>query len=162
MSDIIGALLAAIGLVVTFTAFFTVAELLFPAKIARIRETAGDQPVRSTLIGGVNALFFGAVGLVFIGVAENTGLDFLALPGLLIGVFLALALAFGLAAIVQLLGERMAPEGSRLRRSIFGSLALLLACLTPFVGWFALLPYVGFLGLGAVILSVVRGRRGHE
>jgi hypothetical protein len=159
MSDIIGALLAAIGLLVTLTAFFTVTELLFPARIERIREVADEQPGRSLLLGSVNLLFFGAIALVFIGVAEDTGMDILALPGLLIAGVLALALAFGLTAVVQLLGERTTPGGSRLRRSISGSLGLILACLTPFIGWFALLPYAAILGLGAVILALVHGRK---
>ncbi|MCE7985273.1 MAG: hypothetical protein DYG89_29215 [Caldilinea sp. CFX5] len=163
MNDQLGGIALIIGLVVTLTAFFTVIELLFPTLIAEIRTVADAQPGRSLLIGAVNFFFFGVVSLACLSLGDSAngagGLRLLTLPGLLIAVGLGVALLFGLSAMAQLLGERLAPADSRRHRSLWGSLSLTLACLLPFVGWFALLPYVGLLGLGALIVGQMRKRR---
>jgi len=39
------------------------------------------------------------------------------------------------------------------KKSIWGSVLLTFACALPFVGWFLLLPYLVFLGFGAVVLG---------
>jgi len=41
-----------------------------------------------------------------------------------------------------------------------GAAVLTLASLLPFVGWFILLPYLLFVGLGATIMSLFSGRGG--
>lgn len=161
MNEQLGGIALVIGLVATLTAFFTVIELLFPTTIAEIRTVADAQPGRSLVIGVVNGFFFGVVSLACLSLGDNPagGLRWLTLPGLLIAIALGVALLLGLSAMAQLLGTRLAPDGSRFRRSLWGSLSLTLACLLPFAGWFALLPYVGLLGLGALIIRQMRKRR---
>jgi sorbitol-specific phosphotransferase system component IIBC len=55
--------------------------------------------------------------------------------------------------MVGVLGEKMFSSAESLKRTIWGSVLLTLACALPFVGWFLLFPYVALTGFGAVILS---------
>jgi len=52
-----------------------------------------------------------------------------------------------------LIGERILPDLPAWKQLPWGTVCLALACALPFVGWFLLLPYVGFIGIGAVILG---------
>ena len=56
--------------------------------------------------------------------------------------------------MVQIVGARLMPGGQGLRPAIWGTVALTLGCLTPYVGWFGLLPYVVIRGLGAFVLTL--------
>lgn len=158
MTDLINGIVLATVLALTLIAFFTVLEALFPAKHQAIRVVAEAQPGRSFLIGSVNFLFFGVIALAALGLAERSGLQVVALVGLLIGALLALALVMGLSASVQLLGRRLAPTGTRVQQSLAGSSMVILAALLPIIGWFVLLPYLILLGLGALIISQRRQR----
>jgi sorbitol-specific phosphotransferase system component IIBC len=54
----------------------------------------------------------------------------------------------------NLLGERIFPDQSAWKQTIWGTVILSFACALPIVGWFLLLPYVGFVGIGAFILGL--------
>ena len=57
--------------------------------------------------------------------------------------------------MVQLVGDKFAPETDKqLIHTLWGTALLALACGLPFVGWFGLLPFIGLVGLGALILSL--------
>jgi len=58
----------------------------------------------------------------------------------------------------NLIGERIFPDLSISKQTIWGTACLSLACALPFVGWFLLLPYVGLTGIGAVILGFLQSR----
>lgn len=158
MSESLGLILSTVALVISLSFFFAVMELLFPARLARIRDVAAAQPGRSLIVGAVNMLFFTSIALTIIAAADAVGVELLALPGLIIGLLLALALLFGLSAVVQMIGDRLGADRSRLSRSLLGGLSLTLASMLPFVGWFFLLPYVAFLGIGALIITFLRSR----
>jgi len=134
-------------------ALFVVLSVFFPRRVEITQQIAESMPARSFLLGLVNFLFFGALVVVFIALNENLGTELFQYPALVIMVALSAAQTFGLAGVVQLVGARLTPEGSPLRRTIWGAAALILACLTPFVGWFGMLPYAGLLGLGAFIIG---------
>ncbi len=142
-----------IGLV----AYFLAIRALFPRRVARARAVADQMPGRSFAIGLVNSLFFGAILLVLLGLGGNINNEFfrsiLTLPAILILTLLGIGLSFGLAGIVELIGERLAPAQTAFRRTLWGTLALSLGSSLPFVGWFLLLPYAGLLGLGAFIVG---------
>lgn len=149
------ALLAGVGLSATFLALLA----LFPAVLARSRRAADQSPGRSFLLGLVNAFFLSAVGFGFSALAEGIGWQVLQLPAVLAFSLLTILLVFGLAAVAGLIGERLFPDSSMVGRQLRGSIVLILASLTPFLGWFALFPYAGLVGLGAVILGWSRGQR---
>jgi hypothetical protein len=77
----------------------------------------------------------------------------LTIPAVVILGILAIVLSFGLAGMSNLIGERLFPDLPAWKQSLWGTVCLALACALPFVGWFLLLPYVGLIGIGAVILG---------
>ena len=158
MDQLIGLLVAVPLLGATLVGLFVVMNALFTSWIARTCQTAETQAARSFLVGLVNLVFVGALISALIALADGTGLDFLIVVAVLLAVVLAIATAFGLAAMVQVIGARLVPGGQGLRPGIWGTIALLLGCLTPYVGWFGLLPYVALRGLGAFVL-VLFGKR---
>ncbi len=157
MNDAIAAITALIVGSVTLTAFFLVVGALFPKRVARTQAMAGSSPGRAFGVGLVNFVFLAAVSFMFFVLADNWQLPFLGLPGTAVLAILVLGLIFGLSGFVQLVGERLAPAQSYTTRTIWGALALCLACATPMVGWFILLPYAAITGLGAFVLSYLYG-----
>jgi hypothetical protein len=139
---------------VMISAFFLVLAALFPNRVARA-QAAAAMPGRSAVVGLVNWIFFAAVVMALLSLAQWTGIQFFAVPALVIMAAVLLAAIFGLAGVVELIGARLLVNSSSVRRTGLGALALGWACALPFVGWFALLPYVLALGLGAFILSLL-------
>jgi hypothetical protein len=138
-----------------FAAFFTVLAALFPDRVARTRAAASAMPGRAFVVGLVNWVFFAAVVLALLALTQWTNVQLFALPAFAIAVAVAVAAIFGLAGVVELIGGRLLTHTPGARRTGLGALALTWACALPFIGWFALLPYVLALGLGAVILSLL-------
>lgn len=130
-------------------------DALFPARLARARAVADQLPGRSFVVGLVNLLFFGAVALGFSALADRSGSELLRVPALLLAGALALGLSFGLNAVSALAGARLRPQDSALRQKVWGTLTLSLGSTLPVLGWFGLLPYIGCLGLGAFIISLI-------
>lgn len=157
---------------VSVVAFFVVLEALFPRRIARTCALAEAMPGRAFLAGMVNFLFFGGVALALFGLGERAGEGLLkailSVPAFILLGLLGIGLSLGLGGIAVLVGQRLATRAQRdadgacqWKLTARGALALGLACLTPFAGWFILLPYVALTGLGAAILGfVLREARG--
>ena len=154
MNQLIGLLVAVPLLSATLVGLFIVMNALFTPWIARTCQAAETQAARSFLVGLVNLVFVGALISAVIALADNTGLDFVIVLAVLLAAILAIAATFGLAAMVQVVGARLMPGGQGLRPAIWGTVALTLGCLTPYVGWFGLLPYVVIRGLGAFVLTL--------
>ena len=91
-------------------AYFTIFGALFPNRIARTKALADTMPGRSFLIGLVNFGFFGGLALGFIALSEFVGSEFLALPAIILLGLIGAGASFGLAAVSQLLSERIWPE----------------------------------------------------
>jgi hypothetical protein len=159
MSDIVRLFLIVILMVAGFAAYFLVVNALFASRVARTRSLAQYTTGRSFGIGLVNFLFFAAIALVLLSVAENTGpfiRGILTIPAMVILALLSIALSLGLAGMSNLIGERLFPDLPAWKQTLWGAVCLSLACALPFVGWFLLLPYVGFVGIGAVILGFLQ------
>ncbi len=154
MSDLIALALLSVGTLITLVALFVVLASLFPELIADVRHVVHTRPRRSLAVGFVNLLFALAVALVLIALAEDQGLDELGVLVVLLLILVGFGLVLGLAAVAQLVGQRLNPEWDRYRGSLWGSLALVLAALAPGVGWLVLFPYVALLGFGGVILAL--------
>jgi hypothetical protein len=138
----------------TLTAFFVVLVALFPRRLARTRAVAEAMPGRSMLVGAINLIFFSAVVIALVALNQWTGARLFVLPALAVLAVLLVAATFGLGGVVQLVGERLLPQSSGMRRTVLGTLTLGWACALPFLGWFGLLPLVVAFGLGAFILSL--------
>jgi hypothetical protein len=136
-------------------AFFTVLAALFTDRIARVQAAASAMPGRSVVVGLVNWIFFAAVVMALLALSEWTKIRLLTIPALAVAVLVVVAAIFGLAGVVELIGTRLLVHIPGPRRTGLGALVLAWACALPFIGWFALLPYVLAMGLGAVILSLL-------
>ena len=156
MSDILRLFLALILLTIGLAAYFLVINALLPQRVTKAVSNIQSMPARSFGIGLVNFLFFFVIAAVLLSVAENVGpfiRGVLTIPALVILAFLTIVLSLGLAGMSSLIGQRIFPEFANWKQTFWGTVCLSLACALPFVGWFLLLPYVGFVGIGAVILG---------
>lgn len=161
MSDIVRLFLILFLLIAGLAAYFLVVNALFTARVTRTSSIAQSMPARSFGIGLVNFLFFTVIALVLLSIAENTGpfiRGVLTIPAMIILVLLSIGLSLGLAGMSNLIGERIFPDLPVWKQTLWGSVCLSLACALPFVGWFLLLPYTGFVGIGAVILGFIQSR----
>ena len=156
MSDILRLFFIIVLLTIGLAAYFLVISALFANRVAKVQRVINQMPGRASGVGLVNFLFFGVIAIILFSVAENTSgaiQVILTIPALLIAALLIIILSFGLAGMVNVVGERILPEQSSVKKSIWGSVLLTFACALPFVGWFLLLPYLVFLGFGAVVLG---------
>jgi hypothetical protein len=156
MTDILRLFFIIILLTIGLAAYFLVLHALFANRVTLAQRVINQMPARAFGVGLVNFLFFGVIAMILLSVAENASgaiKVILTLPALLITAVLTIILSFGLAGMVSLVGERITPEHSSLKKTVWGTVILAFACALPFVGWFLLLPYVAFIGFGAVILS---------
>jgi hypothetical protein len=156
MSDIVRLLLIILLMIAGLVAYFLVINALFAIRVTRIRSIAQTMTARSLGIGLINFVFFAVIVLVLLSIAENAGpflRGVLTIPALLILALLAIGLSLGLAGMATLVGERIFSDLPAWKQTLWGTVCLSIACALPFVGWFLLLPYVGFVGIGAVILE---------
>ncbi|NWG06451.1 MAG: hypothetical protein HXY35_07165 [Chloroflexi bacterium] len=156
MTDILRFFFIVILLTIAFAAYFLVWGAFFSNRVGKTQRALRQALGRSFWVGLVNFLFFGVIALLLFSVAENVGSVFrviLMTPALIIAASLSIMLSFGLAGMVNLLGERIFPDHPAWKKTLWGTVSLAFACALPFVGWFLLLPYAGLTGFGAVILS---------
>jgi len=162
MSDIVRLMLAVILLTIGLVAYFLVVNALFPQRIAKTKSMIHSMPARSFGIGVVNFVFFAVIALVLFSVAENAGpfiRGILTIPAVVILAALTIVLSMGLTGMSNLIGERIFPDSSAWKQTLWATVSLSLACALPWVGWFLLFPYVGFAGIGAVILGYFQRER---
>jgi hypothetical protein len=144
-------------LTIGLAAYFLAAGALFPQRMEKVKSAIRAMPGRSFGIGLVNVVFFAVLALVLFSLADGAGAfvrGALTIPAILITAFLAVMLSFGLTGLADILGERLLPDLPPWKQTLWGGVILSLACALPFVGWFLLLPYTGFLGVGAFILGL--------
>lgn len=153
MTQIIELVLVVSFVCITSVALMAVLGALFPKWIRNGRQVADRMPGRSLLLGLVNLSFLAAVFVAFSGLAGSLSLNFLYLPALGVLALGVVGGSFALVITAELVAERLFPGRSALDRTWRGGLAVVLACMTPFVGWFVLLPYMVMLGFGAFIIG---------
>ena len=156
MEQLFRVLLIFILLSVTLFGFFTVMNVLFTKRVSRTQNILQQIPGRSFGIGFVNVLFFLPTSLLLLSLGDITTGPLKAIiliPALLLLAALLGLASFGLLSIVNIVGERIMPDQTLLKRTFWSTLLLSLACALPFVGWFLLLPYVLIIGVGAVIMG---------
>ena len=143
----------------TLIALLACVALLVPAAEQRAREILNTSLWRAFLLGLVNFLFFGALMFVFARIGQGgRGIvaAILFLIALLDGLGMTLLFLLGLSALTGLVGERMGEASSALGRHLRGSVLVVLAGLTPWLGWFVFSPIVLLTGFGAAIKAIVR------
>ena len=133
---------------------------LFPIRVDRIRQTLENHWKRSFWIGLLNTIM---ITIFVFGLASlGEGAPIFYIPTFAIyGVFL-IGLLYGLAALVNYLGDRLFPDQLPVKRDIRAGAVFLLACLLPGVGWFLLFPYGISLAAGGVVITLFQNRKKKE
>jgi len=146
---IIGVPISILGLIALFSALI----LLLPDPVQQARINLETHPWRSIFIGFLN-LFGAGIILALLQTLSNQLWEFRGIFNAvtaLFAIYLAIPSLIGLSAMIVLVGVRL----GQTRRSFFTSLRggglLLLACLTPIVGWFIFTPLVLAASVGSVI-----------
>ncbi|MCP5099741.1 MAG: hypothetical protein GY943_29660 [Chloroflexi bacterium] len=154
MDEIIGIILITIISGGTLATLLSILIFLLPKRVSRTEQMIITRPGRAFLIGVVNFLFFGLIAAWLSGLGDIGGL----LGGLILVLLLAFS-AIGLSSVVQLLCTRIYPNAdeNRLKVTMKTAVLLIIATLTPIVGWFGLAPSLLLIGLGGAILTL----RGH-
>jgi len=160
MTEIFRFFIVILLLTVSLSAYFLVINALFASRVDKTQRVINQMPGRSFGVGLVNFVFFGVILVVLFTITDGNANRvnsivriFLLIPTLALTALLTAILSLGIAGVVQVLGERIFPDLSGLRRSIAGTVTASLACALPFVGWFLLLPFIALTGFGAVILG---------
>ena len=156
MNDILRIFFIVILLTITLAAYFLVIGVLFANRVTKTQSIINQTPGRAFGLGLVNFLFFGLIAVVLLSVADSANSfvkGLLTIPALVILAFLTVLLSLGLTGMVNVLGERLFADTILWKRNIWSAVILCFACALPFVGWFLLLPYIGFVGVGASILG---------
>ena len=137
----------------TLTFFLMLLVFLIPNRVERTRQVINRAPGRSFLIGFVNFLFFG----VLAGILSDSGGEGGTLGGIILIALGSLSL-MGLSGMVITLRERIYPElsGNGLKEGMKTAVLIIIASLTPFIGWFVLAPILLIIGLGGTITTLVR------
>jgi hypothetical protein len=159
MTDLFRNIFFVIALTITLSSYFLVISALFTNRVSKTQNIINQTTGRSFGLGLVNFLFFGAIAFVLLSVAENTGAfikGLLTIPALLILAFLIVLSSVGLTSLVKVLSERIFPDLTSWKQMLWTSVILCFACALPFVGWFLLIPYILFIGIGAAILGIVQ------
>lgn len=150
-------ILISIVSLIALVASFLFMRGLFPVRVDTIRQTLENHWKRSFWIGLLNTVLITifVLGLGSIGQSNPIVL----LPA--VGIYSAflIGLLYGLAAFVDLLGERLYPDLGPVKRNIRGGAVFLLASLLPAVGWFLLFPYGISLAIGAVVIHLFQNRK---
>lgn len=132
-------------------------HLLLPTAVERARLKLAGSLSKAFLLGLVYLLFFGALGFILFWLGRQVGsllAGILAFLALLIAVALEISALNGLAALASLLGERIGEAKNPFLSDLRGGLLLVLACLTPYIGWYIFTPFVLCVGLGASVLAL--------
>ncbi|MBL8148457.1 MAG: hypothetical protein JNN15_00840 [Blastocatellia bacterium] len=141
-----GLILVSLG----FISIFIVIRITFPEKVKEADQYISEKPVRTLLRGSLTFLLFSIITILL-----------LALPFPLLKLFGFISLILGLvvtmfggAGLISHLSKRFdqhfyGKTTTSLRSYLLASLAVEFSILLPIVGWFALLPMVFLMMLGA-------------
>jgi hypothetical protein len=155
MGEIIGLTLVIIAISITLIAFLTLMPFLIPQRTERVRAIIHTMPGRSFIVGLVNFIFFFVVAAIF---AQGGGEIGRLLGGVILLVLTALA-AIGLGGMLLIVRQRIYPDDKAevgVNVTARTAVLLVLAALTPIIGWFVLTPILLLISLGAAIITFVR------
>jgi hypothetical protein len=136
-----------------------VINLFFSRRVSRVILVIERIPGRSFLIGLVNSLFVAGIILGIVALADQSGIEMIAVIAVILLALYIYVLTMGLTSMGRIIGERIFPQLDIARQMVFGSIILTLACITPFLGWFGMFPYLGFTGVGGFISTLISKNR---
>ncbi len=155
---------------VTLIALLVTVSLLLPISVESARKKMESNLLRSFLIGLVNFIFALALltllgyiitlfrqtegNMTTINLGQIIGPGIFVVLGVLVALTVILFALRGLSALASLLGERIGKAKNPFLGELRGGLLLVLACLTPYIGWDIFTPFVLCVGLGASVLAL--------
>ncbi len=159
MNNILGLLLVVLFGGAGLISIFAIVNLLLPVPVERTRTALETNMGRSLLLGIVNSIFAGLLFALCVWLVGRIGgyvAGIFAFLAGLIGLVVILLTLLGLVAATSLLGNRIGETKSPVTTHLRGGVMLLLACLTPYLGWFIFTPLVLWTTFGATIQAMFR------
>lgn len=155
--DVLATIAIFCAIPLTTWALVIACRLIFPTASLRAADRLSAYPGRSFGLGLVITLLIGIVGLVLVGV-PNPVLKLIGFDAL--SLLLALSVV-GCAGLAQIAGERIREKAdgmSEYGAYVKGAGFIVVACMSPLVGWLFLAPIAIILsvGAGAVTLATAR------
>ncbi len=144
---------------ITLIALIGTIGLFFPKPVTRARQKLESAPGKSFLVGLVNVIFWLVILVIWWEWTQyKGGPDIMVFViGTALAILLLIGLVIpgipGLVALAGLTGERWNSSSSPLGQDLRGGLLLVLACLTPYVGWFIFTPALLCTAIGAGLLT---------
>ncbi|MCH7589336.1 MAG: hypothetical protein IIC78_15070 [Chloroflexi bacterium] len=139
-------------------AFSNVISVIFPRKIEAVAQGWSDINARTFWLGVVNTILLAVPAIVLLILGANIG-EWFAVPSVLLVTFYVGVGLFSLIGLVHFLGRRLFPDASSFRQNTYAAILLILAVLTPFVGWYLLLPFLLIYGFGGSVERFFQRRR---
>lgn len=157
MSDILFWALIIAAAMAVFVCYWLTATALFPGVVSRAEQRYA-KPVRTTLIG-----IAAAVPFVFLAIALGQTKHPLGqmLGFVAVGVPIILGL-MGSAGVAKRIGTGLnspVDEVQPWKAVLRGGIVFTFLMLLPFIGWFVVLPWALFSGVGAFVLSALALRK---
>ena len=139
-------------------AFSNVISVLFPRKIEAVAGGWSEINPRTFWLGVVNTILLAVPVIVLLILSANLG-QWVAIPSVLIIAFYVGVGLFSLIGLVDFLGRRLFPDASPFRQNTYAAIVLILALLTPYAGWYLLLPFLLIYGFGGSVGRFLQRRR---
>jgi hypothetical protein len=149
---------------ITMIALLGTVDLFLPKPVRRARQKLESDPMRSFLVGVVNIIFWFVLLVIWFEWTQyNKGPDMMTyLIGTALVILVIIGLIIpgipGLVALAGLTGNRWNASASPLGQDLHGGFLLVLACLTPYVGWFIFTPALLSTAVGAGLLTFFQRR----
>ena len=163
---IVFAIVMFVFILVCFVALMTFMAAVLRGMNRHSKDAIAEAPMRTLLIGiGGYLVFGGLAAWLYSQAFIQRLLETEIVPGFLIAAVAVTALPllvslFGAPGMFSYVGDRLAElhggEMSGLRRTVLGILVSVFAALFPVLGWFAVLPLLLVLSLGAGASASVR------
>jgi hypothetical protein len=155
---VFGIPLTLVALVGLFWAMF----LLMPEPIAEARKNFQMHPWRSIALGALNALGVVAIIVLLKSLLNWVIWDwqnFILIGMAVLGLLAAIPTLIGLSGLVMIVSDRIGHTTKPFLTYLRGGGLLLLACITPVIGWFIFFPLVIFASLGSVVALLARPKQ---
>ncbi len=161
LADTMAIFLVIVGLLICFNAVWLLCRSIWEPLVAGAREAHYNGMVKSFFLG----LPLTALTVIVFGALANDKQGPWGLVAIVIaGVYLLFA-NIGVAAIAELIGEKLGGETSGQapwRGTVRGGSVLVLSFLFPFLGWLLILPVATVVGCGAAIRALFREWKGDK
>jgi hypothetical protein len=164
----IGVTVLAIGTLV-FAALMVFLNAMLPGLRQRTYVALDSHPWQSLITGVLAAALLGSLAAFVIAQSSTEYLlrteynPVMLGTGILICVFIAITTFIGSIGLVQAIGEKLetlnGQKMSGLRKTFWGSLTLVGACLFPAIGWFLIVPASLLFAFGSTLRALLPGRK---